>query len=159
MNSLLHRARFNLRKHYPSHRQDLLPSKSIDQATKTLLDRYVRAWELANVDEIIGLLREELTFAMPPFPLWIQGRPAIKAFISVAILNGDARGRWRLLPIRANGGAGFAWYQKDGPDKSYKAFAIQVLTVGEGGIGDITTFVEPTLFPIFNLPDELANGT
>ena len=123
--------------------------------TKTLLDRYLQAWESADVDEIVTLLREDTTFAMPPFPLWLRGRAAIRAFISAAILNGEARGRWRLLPIQANGGPGFAWYQKDDTNQSYQAYAIQVLTFDWGRLSDITTFMEPSLFRFFSLPSEL----
>lgn len=156
VNSLLHRARVTLRKHYPAQQHDLQSPVPVDQATKTLLDRYVRAWESADVEEIIGLLTEDSIFTMPPFPLWIHGQSAIRSFIAATILNGEAHGRWRLLSIRANGGPGFAWYQKDEPRQIYQAFAIQVLTWDGGKVADITTFVEPSLFRFFNLPAELS---
>jgi RNA polymerase sigma-70 factor (ECF subfamily) len=155
VNSLLHRARVTLGKNYHSHRYDSTGTLSVDQGTRALLDRYLRAWESADMDEIVALLRENTIFAMPPFPLWLQGQAAIRTFISAVILNGDAQGRWRLLPIRANGGSAFAWYQKDDSSHGYQAFAIQVLSLDAGRVAEITTFVEKSLFRFFNLPSEL----
>ncbi len=155
VNSLLHRARATLRKAYPAQYRDTPSPAPTDPLTKALLDRYLHAWESADVDEIISLLIEDTTFAMPPFPLWLRGRTAIRAFISSALLQGEARGRWRLLPIRANGGPGFAWYQKDNASQSYQAFAVQALTLDGGRLSGITTFVERSHFRFFNLPSEL----
>jgi hypothetical protein len=127
------------------------PQDAEDLVQETLL----RAWESADVDEIVALLREDTTFAMPPMPFWLKGQTSIRAFISTAILNGEARGRWRLLQIKANGGAGFAWYQKDDIHQSYQFYAIQILTIDKGRISDITTFMEHSLFRFFNLPSKL----
>jgi RNA polymerase sigma-70 factor (ECF subfamily) len=157
VNSLLHRARTTLRKNYPTQRGDSRAPAPMDQKTKSLLDRYLRAWESADMEEIIALLKDDTTFAMPPYPLWMRGQAAIRTFISATILNGDAKGRWRLLPIRANGEAGFAWYQKDDIKQSYLAFAIQVLSLEADRFADITTFVKPGLFRFFNLPSELPS--
>jgi RNA polymerase sigma-70 factor (ECF subfamily) len=107
------------------------------------------------VDEIISLLIEATTFAMPPLPLWVRGREAIRSFISAAILDGEARGRWRLLPLQANGGPAFAWYRKIDNQTGYQAYAIQVVTISGERIGAITTFLQPALFRFFSLPDEL----
>ncbi len=37
---------------------------------------------------------------------------------------GEAAGRWKLLPIRANGSPGFAFYLRDGASGSYLPFAL-----------------------------------
>jgi RNA polymerase sigma-70 factor, ECF subfamily len=63
--------------------------------------------------------------------------------------------RWRLLPLRANGSAGFAWFQKHADRDGYQAYAIQVVTVHGEQISAITTFIQPALFRFFKLPDEL----
>ncbi|NIO39566.1 MAG: sigma-70 family RNA polymerase sigma factor, partial [Burkholderiales bacterium] len=140
VNSALHRARTTLAKHYQTRDVEGIKSAPADDALSTLLDRYVRAWERAEIDTLISLLTEEVTFPMPPSPSWYQGRPAVRAFISANILDGDARGRWRLLPTRANGRPAFAWYKRDPSRAVYNAFAIQVLTVDGNLIADITTF-------------------
>ncbi len=155
VNSLLHRARATLRKSYPSQRRAASARTSTNPLTKALLDRYLHAWESADVEEITSLLIEDTTFAMPPFPLWLSGLAAIRAFITSALLNGEARGRWRLLPIQSNGASGFAWYRKDELGQGYQSYAIQVLTINSGRISDITTFIESSLFRFFNLPSKL----
>ncbi len=155
VNSLLHRARWALKKNYlPDHR-DALKTAQADMQMQKMLDRYMQAWESADLDEIVALLTEETTFAMPPVPLWFRGVSAIRAFASTTLLNGDARGRWRLKPIRANGGPGFAWYRRDETGTSYAAYALQVLTVNDRRVSAITTFAEPSLFRFFDLPVEL----
>ncbi len=119
-----------------------------------LLHRYVRAWEMANVDELVSLLKEDARFLMPPMPSWYQGRFAIRAFISATILAGDTVDRWRLQPIHANAQPGFAWYQRSETGDSYHAYAIQVLAFDGNLLADITTFLDPALFPYFGLPLE-----
>ena len=109
------------------------------------------------MDEIISLLIEDTTFAMPPLPLWLRGRAAIRAFISAGILNGEARGRWRLLPVRTNGAPGFAWYRKNEDRDGYQAYAIQTLAFSGERINAITTFIQPGLFRFFSLPEELLD--
>jgi RNA polymerase sigma-70 factor (ECF subfamily) len=157
VNSLLHRARLTLRKAYPARHAQTSASLPADPLTRALLERYLHAWESADVEEIISLLVEDTTFAMPPLPLWLRGRSAIRSFISAAILNGAARGRWRLLPLRANGEPGFAWYQKNDDRPGYQAYAIQTLSLNGERISAITTFLQPALFRFFNLPDELPD--
>jgi RNA polymerase sigma-70 factor (ECF subfamily) len=76
------------------------------------------------VDGIISLLIEDTTFAVPPLPFWLCGRATIRGFISTGILDGKAHGRWRLLPVRANGEVGFAWYRKNDGRPGYQAYAI-----------------------------------
>jgi len=156
VNSALHRARTTLAKHYHTHDADTVNATPPDDATRALLDRYVSAWEMADMDTLISLLREDATFPMPPLPSWYQGRSAIRAFIASTILAGDARGRWRLRPASANAHPAFAWYQRDESRGGYRAFAIQIVTFEGGSIADVTTFPIPALFSFFDLPQELA---
>ncbi len=156
VNSALHRARTTLAKHYHGRGREIIRTP-LDAATHALLDRYVRAWETADLDALVSLLREDVTFPMPPSPSWYQGRSAVRAFIAATILAGDARGRWRLLPTRANAQPAFAWYRRDETHPVYCAFAIQVLTFEGGLIADITTFPLPHLFSFFGMPQQLAD--
>ena len=150
VNSLLHRARSTLKRNYSSTEQESLIKP--DEKVRLLLERYRRAWEEANIDELISLLKEDATFPMPPLPSWYQGRPAIRAFILQTSLAGDAESRWRLLPLHANAASGFAFYQLTNNRERYLAFAIQVLTIQENLLSDLTTFGDTSLFPYFGLP-------
>jgi RNA polymerase sigma-70 factor (ECF subfamily) len=152
VNSLLHRARSTLKRHYTSAKPGPKLLTQPDEKIKLLLERYRRAWEEANIDELISLLKEDATFPMPPLPSWYQGRTAIRAFILQTSLAGEANRRWQLLPLHANAAPGFAFYQLTNDRGSYIAFAIQVLTVQGDLLSDVTTFGDTSLFPYFGLP-------
>ena len=156
VNSLLHRARATLKQHYHVQYPGVLVSASEDRQMQSLLDRYVRAWENADVEGIVAMLTEDASFPMPPLPIWYQGRSAIRTFISTTILAGEARGRWRLLPVRANGLPGFAFYRLDETSQRYEPFSIQVLRFEGELLCDVTTFGNPALFPFFALPGVIA---
>ncbi len=120
-----------------------------------MLERYLRAWESADIEGIIGLLTQDATFPMPPLPLWIQGKEAIRTLLGDTILSGDAQGRWKLVSIQANGQPGFAFYRFDEASRSYLPFALQLVTARDGLVSDATTFGFPSLFSYFNLPASL----
>jgi RNA polymerase sigma-70 factor (ECF subfamily) len=153
VNSLLHRARATLKHHY-SRKAAERPAPA-DERQGQLLQRYLRAWENADIDGIVSMLADDATFPMPPLPSWYQGRQAIRTFIQATSLAGEAAGRWRLLPIRANGQPGFAFYLRDVNTGNYRPFALQVLTFAGESISAATTFGMPQLFPAFALPVEI----
>jgi RNA polymerase sigma-70 factor, ECF subfamily len=154
VNSLLHRARSMMKGRYPgkSHEKSYMNEERRNQ----LLERYLHAWETADIDTIVSMLAEEATFPMPPLPSWYQGREAIRAFLLATSLAGEAAGRWRLLPMRANGLPGFAFYLLDKNSRQYLPFAIQVLSFADERLSEVTTFGFPELFSTFNLPASLA---
>jgi RNA polymerase sigma-70 factor (ECF subfamily) len=153
VNSLLHRARSTLKGHYP--RKSLPKPAPADERQEQLLERYLRAWEMADIDGIVSMLTRDATFPMPPLPAWYQGREAIRAFIEATSLAGEAAGRWRLLPIRANGRPGFAFYLRIEDTGKYLPFALQVLEFEGESLSDVITFGTPGLFPAFGLPSEV----
>lgn len=152
--SLLFRARQTLAEQGQRSTLDDAQFTSGDLAMYTLLQRYVSAWESADLDSLVALLKEDATFAMPPIPAWYQGRTTIGGLVAKTVFGGDAQGRWRLLPTRANGQPAFGLYRVGGQDSArvYQAYGIQVLTVADLQIADIITFRVPTLFPKFGLP-------
>ena len=150
--SALYRARNTLSKKYSAPTPVALVS---DPVAKDLLDRYVNAWEAADIEGLIALMRDDATFPMPPSPTWVRGRDQIRSFVAENILDGDARGRWRLLPTRANGQPAFAWYRRNPDGSAFASFAIQVVSVEAGLVADATTFVFPQLFATFELPFQI----
>jgi RNA polymerase sigma-70 factor (ECF subfamily) len=150
--SLLHRARETMKQRNQSGK--LHPSKIgiPNDQTRHLLDRYARAWESADLKEIISLLADDAIFPMPPMPVAVLGKQAMLTLYTESILAGDARGRWKLVPIRANGQPGFAFYRLDEGTHQHRAFALQVLTIEKGLVVNATTFGFPALFQYFDLP-------
>jgi RNA polymerase sigma-70 factor (ECF subfamily) len=157
--SALHRARVTLAKQYHADERARAATLHADEATNALLERYLQAWETADVAGLVALMTEDATFAMPPSPSWYRGRDAIGAVIAAGAFSPAARHRWRFCPTGANGGPAFAVYRAAGSDDPPRVFGIQVLTLDDGAadalIADVTTFLEPPLFGPFGFPPEL----
>lgn len=145
--SALHRARAGLDDTL-SHPDALAPHPD-DILLQTQLAAYVQAWETADVDALITLLRDDATFSMPPIPSWYQGKADIHQLVGTRVFAGTP-GLWRLLPAHANGQIAFGLYRR-GAD-GYDAYGVQVVTFTGAAICDIITFRKPDLVPRFGLP-------
>jgi RNA polymerase sigma-70 factor (ECF subfamily) len=160
VNSALHRARVTLSKNYHQQGMEKVARSEADLETQALLDQYVRAWERADVDGLVALLKEEAIFSMPPSPSWYSGKDAIGKFVAATVFadhgmfTGAAYGRWRLLPTRANHQPAYAIYQKDEAG-SYQAFGIHVIAIQESSITEVLSFIDPGLPARFGLPSRL----
>lgn len=162
VNSALHRARATLAKQYRGRETESLAKdlggtkdlsgagKLADERTQLLLRRYVRAWETADVEGLVALLKEDATFSMPPSPSWYRGRASIGAFVAATVFadhglfTGDAPGRWRLLQTWANAQPAFAIYQRV-EGGGYTAFGIHVLAIEGERLAAVTSFINPGL--------------
>ncbi len=149
--SALHRARVSIE----AYRAEGMTASPDDPTLQKKLDAYVCAWESADVDGLIALLRDDATFSMPPIPSWYRGVDEIRRLVAKTIFSGAAAGRWRLIPTRANGQIAFGLYRA-ADTGGYAAYGIQVVTVTGGAITDILTFRVPALMPHFNLPASLG---
>ncbi len=156
VNSALHRARTTLARHYQAHPLNTKDASPSDESTRALLGRYIHAWESADIEELIALLKEDATYSMPPMPSWYRGRDSIRALVLAVAFTGEAGGRWRLQATHANGQTAVAVYQRDETGCVYRPFGISVLTFEQEQIADTITFINPALFLLFGLPAELA---
>jgi RNA polymerase sigma-70 factor (ECF subfamily) len=125
----------------------------LDAADRELLDRYVQAFEQYDIDALTALIREDATQSMPPYDLWLRGRDDIFAWWFGPGIG--CRGS-RVVPApAANGSPAFGQY-KPSPEGGYEPWALQVVELGEGGIAELTFFLDTeTLFPLFGLPPRL----
>ncbi len=85
VNSLLSRARVQAREGSGAPQPEVT-----DPRVRRLLDRYVEAWRLADIDGFVRLVTEDVCFSMPPMSTWFSGRDAAAAFVEAAIF-GPAR--------------------------------------------------------------------
>ena len=157
VNSALHRARVTLAKQYQTDDRARTERVSqADAATQVLLERYLHAWETQDVTELVTLLREDATVAMPPSPSWFRGRDAIQAALATQVFAPRSPIQWHFAPTRANGCPAFAAYCSVEPGSGYQAFGIHVLTLDAGASGvliaSVTAFLNPTLLTFFDLP-------
>jgi RNA polymerase sigma-70 factor (ECF subfamily) len=148
VNSGLRRARAELAQAGPAEEEMTEPA---DPDRRVLLDRFANAFENADVAALAGLLREDVTLEMPPMLTWFTGREAVAGFFSSRALTEP--GRFRLVPVMANGQPGFAVYERDS-EGSYQAYGVTVLQVTATRIAGIVTFFDPGLFGPFGLPQE-----
>jgi RNA polymerase sigma-70 factor (ECF subfamily) len=156
VNSALHRARSTMRRLYHPRGRGGAQSRDPDRATLELLERYIEAWEAADVAELVALLKEDATFTMPPSPSWYRGRSAIGAFLGLRVLTDQDKMRWRLRPARANGEPATGVYRRDPASGRYQPYAIQVLAIEGRRIAEVTNFKSPGLFRHFDLPELLG---
>jgi len=156
VNSALQRARATLSKRYPEDRPRAASIQ--DEAQRTLIERYVRAWEGADLDGFVSLLKEDASYAMPPWPLWYQGRDSIRAFLT-HVWRG--RSGFRLVATGANGQSAFALYNCRPGDPIYRAHSIEVLEIQGDAISALTKYMKPLaqgLFAEFGLPLTLTDS-
>jgi RNA polymerase sigma-70 factor, ECF subfamily len=158
VSSALHRARSTLNQNYHGGEPEGSLRSLSNERTRWLLERFAHAWESADIDGLVTLLKEDATLAMPPSSSWYQGRREIADFmVATLFANGDgmfsgkAAGRWRLLPVMANGSPSFGIYQRTAEGR-YEAFGIEVLAGDRDGFSEIMTFIDPTLAAKFGLP-------
>ena len=132
---------------------DLLKKHS----SRTLLSRYMQAWETDDVAGLVALLKEEATLSMPPFPSWYCGRDAIRAILTAYPFRLEAR--WRLYPTVANEQPAFALYRANEAKDSCLAFGIQVITLDSSTVAryvaNVIMFHDPSLVAFFGLPLQL----
>ncbi len=163
VNSALQRARETIDHESGSDSDDAKAARldfEDDAAAQDLLKRFVVAWEAGDTAAIASALRADTVFSMPPFPLWLHGRDAVRTFLDGFLFAGPgASSRYRILPTRANGLPALAVYQRaSGDDARFVPAAIDVITIRGDGIRELVAFltVDPGLsFARFGLPDAL----
>jgi RNA polymerase sigma-70 factor, ECF subfamily len=121
---------------------------------RRLLGRFAEAFESADVDAILGLLREDAWIRMPPEPHEYTGRDAIGEFLRTRPLWREG-GRVRLVATRANGQPAFAYYMGDPQADVCRIGGIFVMTLADDEIAAITRFGEGGWLPWFGLPRTL----
>jgi RNA polymerase sigma-70 factor (ECF subfamily) len=147
VNSALQRARATLQ----AADVDAL-SELDDEEQRALLARYVDAFERYDMDSLTSLLKQDATWNMPPYELWLQTHDDIRRWcLGPGIGCRDSR----LLPTTANGSPAFGQY-KPAPDGGHEPWSLQVLEISGGRIAGITFFLDTaSLFPLFGLPPRL----
>jgi RNA polymerase sigma-70 factor (ECF subfamily) len=146
VNSALQRARATLE----GLDLDASGPASVGSEQQELLSRYVDAFERYDITALVSLLREDATFSMPPFPLWLRGPAEVHDFMLGQGIH--CKGS-RVVPTSANGGPAVGVYHPV-PD-GYEPWAIVVLEASDGRIDGLHHFLYPELFAAFGLPPRL----
>ena len=123
---------------------------SIEAADAELLERYVRAFERYDMEALTALIHEDATQSMPPYDMWLTGRDDIfRWWFGPGI---GCQGSRVIPTIAANGAPAFGQY-KPAEGGGYEPWALQVVEVRDGKIGELTFFLDTQrVFPLFGLP-------
>jgi RNA polymerase sigma-70 factor, ECF subfamily len=149
VNSTLQRARHALRQRSQQNGSEALVAQPRPHV-QNLLDRYMTLWRLSDVPGLVALLREDAWLAMPPLPMWVQGRMDIATLLELRIFTPDKQ--WRLLPTRANGCPAFGLYRREAGEDEYQLSSLWVLEVEGEQIGSIVVFLDVASLTAFGLP-------
>ena len=150
VNSALQRARATLEISKPSASDK---TSTLTPADRELLARYVRAFEAYDIDALTALIHEDAIQSMPPYDMWLAGRDDVLAWWFGPGIGCQGS---RVIPtVDANGCPAFGQY-KPSAEGGYEPWALQVLQLRDGVIGEFTFFLATdTLFPLFGLPPRL----
>jgi len=124
----------------------------VEPAETLVAERFVRAWESADVDALIALLTDDVFMSMPPIPFEYQGRDVVGRFCAAIFRAGR---RFDLVPTRANGQPAFGAYLRT-PNGISHGVGLYVITVDGDRICAMTRF-ENSVLPSFGLPRSLAS--
>lgn len=121
----------------------------VDEA---LLARYVRAFEEANIEELVALFHDDVKTTMPPSPTWIAGRAANEVFYRQMFAK-LGRGAVRVVRTAANGQPAFGFYRAASPGAPRTLHAIQVVLLRDGKLASMDHFMTSEAFPVFAMPE------
>jgi RNA polymerase sigma-70 factor (ECF subfamily) len=118
---------------------------------REIVERYIDAWERADVDAIVSMLTDDAIIAMPPRPAWFCGTRAVRVFLAARPF---AEGRrFRALRVHANGQVAIASYPQS-PAAPGPHAALHLLTLdARGRIEAITAFLADEMLAPLGLPD------
>jgi len=152
VNSALQRARAQIERVAPKEDELTEPA---EPGVRAQLDQYMTAFENADINLLLQLLRDDVALEMPPNPEWFAGRAKVLRFLAGNVLGRP--GSYRMVATQANGQPAAAAYSR-GSDGVHHAHAVQVLTVTSTGISRIVSFNDPSLFPLFDLDTTLGSA-
>jgi RNA polymerase sigma-70 factor (TIGR02960 family) len=151
VNSALKRARAGLQRRRLPAAAGQPPPAAGSPPEDAIVARFVRAYESADINALVGLLTDDAFMSMPPMPLEYVGRDVVAQFCAATLFA--AGRRFDLVPTRANGQPAFGAYLRtqDGPRPGT---GLIVIELAGDRVSAMTRF-EPSALPRFGLPRSL----
>ena len=150
--SALQRARSGLERRLPDQSQQATLRSLGDARARELVNRFANAFEAGDVGAILGLLAEDATFSMPPYPGWYRGREAIE---QSWLIPSGAPSQLRYVPTTASGQLAMGVYGRDGELRRFVPICLDVLAVDNGKISDVVAFRSLADYSRYGLPGTL----
>ena len=140
--SALQRARAKLDRELPARSQQETLRSLGETRTRELVDRFVDAWNRADIPGIVAMLAEDATFTMPPVPTWFRGRDAIAIFLNRQFDEGRVLSSlWRFEATSASGQAAMVGHRRDPKTGRDEHSTLTVLTFDGERIAAVTAFM------------------
>jgi RNA polymerase sigma-70 factor (ECF subfamily) len=154
VNAALQRARETMRARRPGGREGTATrtTTTVTADEQAVLQRFMEAWERADVEALTALMREEARWAMPPAPLWFDGRGAIARLLT--LFPPSRLGDIRMVATAANRQPAAIGYLRRHGQPEFRLTGLNVLRIENGEIAEITTF-SPALLSAFDLAPTL----
>jgi RNA polymerase sigma-70 factor (ECF subfamily) len=149
INSALARARRMIAAELPDRSQLETTRRLGDGRLRDLVDGFAAAMERADLDGMITLLTEDVSWSMPPLPVWYQGIERVAEFTAKVPL---ACGTWRCVVVESNAQPAIACYLRRPGEPEHRAWSISVLTLRADKIAALTSFLGDDHFTAFGLP-------
>jgi RNA polymerase sigma-70 factor (ECF subfamily) len=144
VNSSLQRARSRM-KEVGFRDEPVNEPSAADQ--RAWVDRYMKAFEHADIEGLKRLLTEDVVMEMPPMLNWFAGPVKYGLFMEWVVEKAGTD--WRLKAVGANGQPGFAAYRRVGG--GYELHTLQIFTVTAEGISRNSVFQDSEVFASFGL--------
>ncbi len=144
VNSSLQRARTRL-KDVGIRKEHLSEPSTAEQ--RAWVDRYMRAFEHADIEGLKLLLTDDVLMEMPPMLNWFVGLDNYGLFMGWVFEKAGTD--WHLKEVAANGQPGFAAYRR--VDGGYELHTLQIFTVTAKGISRNSVFQNSDVFASFGL--------
>lgn len=148
VNSSLQRARARVKE--GGIRQERLSEPSAAEQ-RAWIDRYMKAFEQADVECLKRLLTEDVLMEMPPMLNWFVGPDNYGLFMEWVFEQAGTD--WCLKAVAANGQPGFAAYRRVGD--GYELHTLQIFTISAEGISRNSVFQDSEVFASFGLTSAL----
>jgi RNA polymerase sigma-70 factor (ECF subfamily) len=142
--SALQRARARLDEIAPTTDEVVEPDSP---QARAILDRYMAAFERADVEAMNDLLRADARLEFVPSDVWFQGKATCVGHLRDSVMTEP--GHYRMRPTVANGQPAALAYYRQSIDEEFAPFAIAVLTVDRSTISALTIFADPELVARF----------
>jgi RNA polymerase sigma-70 factor (TIGR02960 family) len=152
VNSALKRARASLQHRLPPTGDREPPPAPDSTSERALVEKFVRAYESADLDALVALLTDDVFVSMPPMPFEYEGRDVVARFF--ASIFGAGR-RFDLVRTRTNGQPAFGAYLRAATGISH-GVGLFVITLSGDRICAMTRF-DNSVLPSFGLPRSLPS--
>jgi RNA polymerase sigma-70 factor (ECF subfamily) len=151
VNSALQRARATLAARDLSLNGASASTAGLGEDERSLLARYVDAFERYDIESLVALLHEDGSISMPPHTMWLQGHADLLQWYGGFGKGCSGSRMLAAASPTANGSPVFAQYRSDGKG-GHVAWSVQVLELSGGSIAHIHHFLDNRLFARFGLP-------